>query len=175
MANKLRRYWDSACCHGFLSNQAGRAEQCERVLKEAESGNCEIVISALTIVEVLHLKGERKGLPRESREKIRGFFKRSVFIVADVDRFIAELAQELHWDHGIMPKDAVHTATALAANAHFLETFDDYLIGKSRCVGGDPQLVIQTPGTDLAAAARPKLVQRDLLTDADGARLRTEH
>ena len=73
--------------------------------------------------------------------------------MADVDRFIAEKAQEIFWEHGVMPKDAVHIATALAAGAHYLETFDGVLLDKSRKLGGDPQLVVQHPGEDLILAA----------------------
>ena len=152
MANKLRRYWDTACCFGYLSNQADRADKCERVFKDANAGKCEIIVSALTIAEVLHFKGANRPFPTEMRHKIRDFFKRSIFVVADVDRFIAEAAQDCFWDHDIMPKDAIHVATALAVGAHYLETFDGTLIGKSRQLGGDPQLVIQSPGEDLFAA-----------------------
>lgn len=149
MGNKLRRCWDAPCCFGYLANQAGRAGECERVLRQAEEGDCEIIISALTIAEVLHLKGEKRGVPKESREKVRAFFRRSCFIVADVDRYIAEQAQEVFWEHGILPKDAIHVATALAVNANYLETFDAGLLKKSRQLGGDPRLVVQTPGADL--------------------------
>ena len=154
MASKLRRYWDSACCFGYLWDQAGRADDCERVLKDAEEGNCEIVISALTIAEVLHIKGDKRMFPKSSGEKIRGFFRRTIFTVSDVDRFIAERAQDLFWEHDIMPKDAIHIATAIDAGVRYLETFDGSLIGKSRLVGGDPQLVIQIPGADLVAQGK---------------------
>lgn len=153
MANKLRRCWDSACCFGFLSNQSDRATPCERVLRDAEEGKCEIIVSALAIAEVLHLRGDgHQNLFRDSRDRIRNFFKRSYFIVQDVDRFIAEHAQELFWDFnhiGVMPKDAVHVATALATNCAFLETFDEPLLGISGSVGGDPRLIVQPPGHDL--------------------------
>lgn len=56
-SSKIRRYWDAVCCFGYLANQAGRREACERVIKEAQSGSCEILISALTMAEVLHLTG----------------------------------------------------------------------------------------------------------------------
>ncbi len=159
MASKIRRYWDSVCCFGYLANQAGRADECERVLNEADEGRHEIVISALTIAEVLHIKGEKRAFPKESRDKIRGFFRRSCFTVADIDRFIAEQAQEIFWEHDIMPKDAVHVATALATNAHYLETFDGVLLGKSRLLGGDPQLVVQAPGADIVVRAAQAAIE----------------
>lgn len=173
MATNLRRYWDSACCFGYLANQTGRADACDRVLKDAQAGGCEILVSALTIAEVLHLKGEKRAFPRDMRDKIRGFFRQRCFVVADVDRFIAERAQDVFWDHDIQPKDAVHLATALQHGAHYLETYDGRLLDLSRAVGGDPQLVIQHPGTDLVEKAaqreRDRQARRDgLLFDLDG-------
>jgi predicted nucleic acid-binding protein len=151
MPNKLRRCWDANCCFGYLQNQAERADDCERSLIEAEEGNCDIVLSALTLAEVLHLKGEKRHFSKAMRDTIRGFFRRSYFIIVDVDRFIAELAQDVFWEHDIQPKDAVHVATALASEAHYLETFDGRLLSKSRLLGGDPQLVVQIPGSDIGA------------------------
>lgn len=153
MAIKPRRCWDSASAFGYLANQSGRAEQCQRVIDDAEAGRSDIVISALTIAEVLHLKGEKNGLAKDTKDRIRSFFRRSCFTVADVDRFIAEHAQDLFWEHHVMPKDAIHIATAIAAGAHYLETFDSVLLKKSRQLGGDPQLVVQQPGEDLIKSA----------------------
>ncbi len=45
-----------------------------------------------------------------------------------VDRQIAERAQEVVWEHNVAPKDSVHVATALAAEAQHLDTFDGPLI-----------------------------------------------
>lgn len=171
MANKLRRYWDSACCFGYLNDQAGRAKECERVIKEAEVGACEILVSAFTLAEVLYLKGPNGGaFPKESRDKIRNFFRRSYIVVADVDRFVSERAQDVFWDYNVKPKDAIHVATSLIHAAHYLETYDEPLIGLSRKLGGDPQLVVQLPGADLDAKQEAKqkgLIQPTLL-DFDG-------
>lgn len=151
MASKLRRYWDSDCCFGYLWNQGDRQAACDRVLVEAEEGRCEVMISALTIAEVLHLRGDKREFRKESKDLIRNFFRRSYIVIADVDRFIAERAQDAFWDHNIQPKDAIHLATSLAHNAYYLETYDKLLLNLSRKVGGDPQLVTQNPGADLAA------------------------
>lgn len=167
MPSRLRRCWDADCCFGYLQNQADRADDCERSLIDAEEGNCEIVLSALTLAEVLHLKGEKRRFSKEMRDTIRGFFRRSYFIIVDVDRYIAELAQDVFWEHDIMPKDAVHVATALASEAHYLETFDKRLLDKSRLLGGDPQLVVQIPGSDLGAKLEAR--QRKLIEKPQGA------
>lgn len=154
MMSKLRRCWDADSCFGYLSNQGDHQQECARVLTSAEEGNCEIVVSALALAEVLYLKGDGSTkLFKESRDKIREFFRRSCFVVVDVDRFVAEQAQELFWTHngpnGLMPKDAVHLATALQTNSTYLETFDGCLLGLSSKVGGNPALLVQRPGHDL--------------------------
>jgi predicted nucleic acid-binding protein len=111
------------------------------------------MLSALSIAEVLYLKGDGpRKLLSESREKVRQFFRRSYFVVVDVDRFIAEEAQDLFWrfhGEGLMPKDAVHLATAVHVHANFLETFDRRLLALNGRVGTEYGLVIQTPGHDL--------------------------
>lgn len=59
-------------------------------------------------------------------------------------RRIAEEARDLVWDHGIAPKDSVHVASALAARASVLDTFDGPPIGKSGQIGSPP-LIISEP------------------------------
>jgi predicted nucleic acid-binding protein len=140
-----QRYWDSAACLAYLLDESGRADQCELVLDAAEDGKLEVVVSALTIAEVLALRG-KDPIPADRADAVRRFFRRDFFVVADVDRFIAEHARELVWGAGIKPKDAIHVATALSLDVPYLDTFDDGLIGKSGSVGGKPPLVICKPG-----------------------------
>jgi predicted nucleic acid-binding protein len=88
-----------------------------------------------------------RGAPPVTKDKaeiVRRFFRRSNLRVRNVTRRIAEAAQDLVWDHGIRPKDAIHVATALDAAAIALETFDEGLIGKSGQVG-NPGLLIRRP------------------------------
>ena len=59
-------------------------------------------------------------------------------------RRLAESARDLVWDHGVAPKDAIHVASALAAKAGVLNTFDGPLIGKSGQIGS-PALNIEEP------------------------------
>lgn len=153
MASKIVRCWDTDACLGYLSNQAGRRAACERVLTNASEGHCDIAISTLAQAEVLYLRGDGYAkLFVETRDAVRKFFHRDCFVSYDVTRAIAEHAQELFWQYngpnGLMPKDAVHLATALASKAKYLETYDGNLVGLSGKVGGD--LVIQHPGADLA-------------------------
>ena len=59
----------------------------------------------------------------------------------NVTRVVSESAQELVWDHGVRPKDAIHVATALEAQVQALETFDDGLLKKSETIGVPPLLI----------------------------------
>lgn len=136
-------YWDSDAFLGWLQNEPGKAERCQGTIMRAESQEALIVTSTLTIAEVLWMRGG----PRVTREKadiLRRFFRRSYMRVRNVTRSIAESSQDLVWDYGIRPKDAIHVATALDAKVQSFETFDDQLIGKSGKVGSPP-LVIRAP------------------------------
>ena len=90
-----------------------------------------------------------RKLPKERKEAVRGFFKRSSVVVRQLDRRTAEVAQDIVWDHGIKPKDAVHVATAILAGAPFLDTFDDDLIGHSGTIAGQ-SLAIGRPNLPVA-------------------------
>jgi predicted nucleic acid-binding protein len=136
-------YWDSDAFLGWLQNESGKADLCEGTIKRAEAGEVLIITSALTISEVLWMR----GAPRVSRDKaqiLQRFFRRSFIRVRNVTRTTSESAQERVWDHGIKPRDAIHVATALEAKASTLETFDNGLIAKTGTVG-DPPLVIRKP------------------------------
>ena len=138
-----RRYWDSDCFLGWLQAEDGKVEPCRQVLDIAARGELEIITSALTIVEVLHMRG-RQPIPADKRQQVIDFFKRSYIIPMSITRRLAEASRDLVWDHGIDPKDALHVATALSAKVDVLNTFDKPLIGKSLQVG-DPKLLIENP------------------------------
>lgn len=136
-------YWDSDCFLGHFKADDGKAEKCDGVLQRAERGEVLIVTSALTLAEVLWMRGG----PRLSEDKaliVRKFFRKTFIRVYNVSRKISESAQDLVWDHDIKPKDAIHVATALHLGVDALETFDGGLIGKSGTVG-DPLLLIREP------------------------------
>ena len=138
-----RRYWDSDCFLGWLQAEDGKVEPCRYVLNVAARGELEIITSALTIAEVLHIPG-RQPIPADKRQQVIDFFKRSYIIPMSITRRIAEDSRDLVWDHGIEPKDALHVATALKAKVDVFNTFDKPLIGKSLRVG-DPKLLIEIP------------------------------
>lgn len=138
-----RRYWDSDCFLGFLQAEQGKVDLCRQVLNRAANGDIQIITSALTIAEVLNLKGHDK-IGADRRQQVIDFFKKSYITPISITRRIAERSRDLVWDDGIAPKDALHVATALHAQVPLLNTFDGGLIGKSGKVGSPP-LVIEKP------------------------------
>ncbi len=80
----------------------------------AEAGKTEIITSALTLAEVLYLRGHQP-IPAADAEKLKRFFEHEYIVVNDVDRALAEEARKFVWDQGIRPKDAIHVATAIDA------------------------------------------------------------
>jgi len=136
-------YWDSDCFLGHFQAELGKVEKCDGVIQRAERGDVLIVTSALTLAEVLWMRGAPR-LPKDKAELVRRFFRRSYIRVYNVSRKLAEAAQDLVWEDNIKPKDAIHVATAIHLKADALETFDGDLIGRSGKVG-NPLLLIREP------------------------------
>lgn len=139
------RYWDSVTFLGWLSDEPDKIPACKPVLEAAEAGTITLVTSALTIAEVLWLKGHKK-VDAVHAKKIEAFFRHSWIVVREVDRFVAEDARELIWNKNVKPKDAIHLATALRQDVQLdqFDTFDDGLIKLSGSLG-DPPLSIGHP------------------------------
>jgi predicted nucleic acid-binding protein len=87
-------YWDSDAFLGWLQAELGKAELCAGTLKRAESGDVIIFTSALTIAEVLWMRGAPM-IPQAKAEIVRRFFRRSNLRVRNVTRQISETAQDL--------------------------------------------------------------------------------
>jgi predicted nucleic acid-binding protein len=136
-------YWDSDAFLGWLQSEPEKMKLCQGTIELAESGDAIIITSALTLAEVLWLRGGPK-IPKEKAEILGRFFRKSFIRVRPVTRSIAEAAQHVVWNNGIRPKDAIHVATALDAKSPTLETFDEGLLGKSGTVG-TPALIIRKP------------------------------
>lgn len=127
--NINRRYWDSSCFLGWLKEEQDKVEDCRRVIDAAESGDIKIITSAFTLVEVLFLD-RSTPIPQEDSDKVRAFFDNEYIFTVALDREIAEVAQNLVWDHGVPYRDAPHLATALQVAIGTFDTFDDTLIQK---------------------------------------------
>lgn len=154
-------YWDSDCFLGHFQAEPGKAEKCDGVLQRAERGEVLIVTSALTLAEVLWMRGGPR-LPKDKAVLVQKFFRRSYIRVYNVTRKISESAQIHVWDNSIKPKDAIHVATAIHLAADALETFDRDLIGKNGTVG-NPLLLIRKPQE--AAQGRLDLAQTEKDSD----------
>lgn len=138
-----RRYWDSDIFLGLFNKEEDKVDKCKGVIELAENNKITIVTSALTLTEVVWIK----GLPRlssESEDTIRQFFEQEYIAVRTVDRVIAESARQLIWKHGVRPKDAIHVATALELSISVLDTFDRDL-HKLNGKLGNPSLRIGRP------------------------------
>lgn len=144
------RYWDSNLFLGWHNEESDKVKSCGAIIHEAQGGKIAIVTSALTIAEVVWIRGEPR-LPKQTAERIRAFFAHKYIAVRDLDRRIAEFAQRVVWDYGITPKDAIHIATALDVltelKAEFdqYDTYDEDLIKKSGVIGGEPPMKIAKP------------------------------
>ena len=139
------RYWDSATFLGWLKAEPDKVEDCRPVLEAAKAGRITIITSAITIAEVLRLKGHDRIDASQAR-KIEAFFRHSWIVVREVDRFVAEESRELIWYKNVTPKDALHLATALRQDVPIdqFDTFDGGLIKLSGTLG-EPPLTIGRP------------------------------
>ena len=142
------RYWDSNAFLGWLAEEPDKIDYCRPVIKAAEAGRVRILTSALTIPEVLWIKG-RDRIPADSAVRVEAFFRHEWILVRELDRFIAEDARALVWNHNVKPKDAIHVATALKRDVPIeqLDTFDGPLIRLSGKLG-DPPLIIGKPSME---------------------------
>lgn len=141
-----RRYWDSTVFLAWMLPEKDRVPDIAAVLDGAKRGKVIVVTSALTLTEVIKLKGH-PSLPREQERMIREFFQHSYIVIRGVDQFTAVDARELIWKHGLAPKDSIHVATAVRARLRILETHDEPLIALHQKipVPGGPPLTIRTP------------------------------
>ncbi len=143
-----RRYWDSNCFLAWLQNEPERVDKCGAVFAVAERGEIEIVTRALTVAEVLRLR-PADAIAEERRASVEELFDRPYIRTMALTRRLAEHARDLVWGHNIGSKDAVHVASALAAKATILNTFDRQLVSRNKQVG-TPPLVIEPPEVDQA-------------------------
>lgn len=137
-------YWDSNVFLGYLRDEADKVETCGHILQAAENGLLVIVTSALTLAEVIYLKGSTK-LRSEQRVEVEAFFKAEFISVRNVTRATAEFASDLVWDHNIHPKDAIHVATACMYGVPVLHTYDDKLLASSGLTAAGHKLEIAIP------------------------------
>ena len=131
-----RIYMDSCCFIESVKSTIGTAQEgrdgdlwyIKQLLKASKDGSIEIITSYLTLAESRHARG--KGITEPTDEAKRLF--RSILCsgkvvkLAQLTRATAELARDLHWDHGINlgGADAIHVATALKTGCKEFLSFD---------------------------------------------------
>ena len=124
------RYWDAVVWLGILKEEPDKVETCTQLLTEARDGEFKIVTSAITLAEVVHLRGFQRMTP-QAEAKIKAFFEHDFIAIRNVDRGTAEKARELMWrynDQKLRHQDAIHAATASLANVDVLNTYDSDLL-----------------------------------------------
>ena len=132
-----QRYWDSDVFLGWFQNEEDKVDKCHGVVKLAEDGELIIVTSALTMTEVIKLKGKPK-LKKDKETIIRKFFEQGFMSIRSLDRTIAEDARQLIWQFNVNPKDSIHLATALKLKLSIFDTFDGDLIKLNNKLGKPP-------------------------------------
>ena len=138
---KEKRYWDSSVICALLNEEKDRAPDCVNVINGAKAGKVQIIVSALAIAEVLKYR-QNKPIRKDDRQKVIEFFQHQFITVVTLDRWIAFKSQEVHWDHNVPPRDAVHVATALRARVNVMESYDgDDLLAVSGKIGSPPLVI----------------------------------
>lgn len=144
-----KRYWDSSVFLEWLNRQPKRAA-CESVLRAAEKGETLICTSALTLGEVIKLKGH-DPLTRDRRDLINDFFRQDYIHICNLTPHIGRRSQEMIWTHPhLKPKDAMHIATADCRYIPLIETFDKDFLKLDGKIGASPIEIAEPnfPGTE---------------------------
>lgn len=131
-----RIYMDSCCFIESVKSTQGNEEAgrendlwyLKQLLTASKDGAIEVVTSYLTIAECRHAQG--KGITQPTEEAKRLFksilCSGKVIKLAQLTKATAELARDLHWDHGINlgGADAIHVATAIKTGCKEFLSFD---------------------------------------------------
>lgn len=158
-----RRYWDTSVFFAYFADQADRRERCRPIVRRAEAGEMEIVTSALSVAESLYVPDGGELLPDENREEVRRFFQHDFIVMVQIDRPTALRSQDLVWDYGVAPKDALHLASALTANVPQFDTYDEKLYRLDAEIGDSPVLRISEPYVEPTAEE----LQRGMFDEED--------
>lgn len=94
-----------------------RYEITQRIFGDARDGRFKIYTSAITLAEVRRLKQTPAPLTEEERKTVnelfREFMEHEWLYLIEVNREVAEKAQELGALHNVYPMDAIHVASAI--------------------------------------------------------------
>jgi predicted nucleic acid-binding protein len=118
---------DTSAWIALLEDEADRADHVQRLLEHAEADEIRILVSTITITEVV--KGPQATDPALTEDQERTFvdFMDNPFVtLVSVDPLVAARARDLR---RAIPRlktpDAIIVATALVAGAEIVYTYDD--------------------------------------------------
>lgn len=137
---KSRRLWCSCVVIDYLKGEARAKTACESIIKTAEAGETEIVVSAVCLAEVITVESGP-----DSIERIGSFFRQPYVVVAQVDFRVGEIAADIRRKTKLKTLDALHLATAVRFAIPTLETFDDDDLIPLDGQFGDPAVLIRHP------------------------------
>lgn len=115
------------------NDEADWLESSISVIEEAERGACRLTLSALVIAELAG-NGEIRGrhVPSKIRSRriaeVREFLANAGYLIVELDHRTARQAMELAINHQLFGPDAVILASAIAAKAETLYTWDAGLL-----------------------------------------------
>ncbi len=136
MANSPKRIaWNSCVWIAHIQQETifddgilveDRGAMCRRVLESAEKGSLEIVVSSISLAEVI-CKNKTAGVDDSI---VRDYFDNDYILLVSVDKEVGDWARKLMLaDHPkLKPADAVHMATSAIANADEFQTSDAKLL-----------------------------------------------
>ena len=144
----LRRLWDSCVVIGYLAGDQRIYPVCCQIIRQAEQGEIEILVSQLAKSECAFIKGETD---ERSEQLIREFFGRDYIVSVNIDDAISSISRRLirtyREDPRIKPLDAIHLATAIQWKIPILETIDGPFARFDQ-LEGNPTVSVRWPQYD---------------------------
>jgi len=138
-------YFDSCVFLAWLKGESDRVAVIHQLFDEARDDKLKILISTLTMAEVLNLQTYKSPIPVAQREQVRALFHHPWIVPKAVNRRIAELSQDLVWEYGVNPKDGIHVATAMIYEVCFFYTYDEGLLKKGILTTSYGKVIITKP------------------------------
>lgn len=122
---RIRRFLDSCVFIAVIKGEQDRAERVLPILKAAEAGKTEVVISPIVQAEVVKTEDQQYPRTAEQEERLRAYFEHEWLLMQPVSANAGRMAQKFRWRYRLGTADALHLACAIEAGAHVLETFDE--------------------------------------------------
>lgn len=149
MSQYRRPYVESSVLIAWIKGETKDGDDVKQIfdtiVDAAAEGQFRIVTSTLTIAEVFKKKGDAKmgiayaELTDEENASLLPHFREEYIDLVELDRFIAENANELCRTHksdgqtvpALRPNDAIHVAAAEAAGCDVILSYDAHLLNQT--------------------------------------------